>query len=95
MGSMDVYILGQKYTIKGEGSEEYIKKVAAFVDAKIKEVHSNSPHITPLKASILAAINIADELQKIRSDQNSQENISRHISFIEERTEALSGLFEK
>ncbi|MEK6580846.1 MAG: cell division protein ZapA, partial [Nitrospirota bacterium] len=38
---MDVYILGQKYTIKGEGSEEYIKKVAAFVDAKIKEVYSN------------------------------------------------------
>ncbi len=95
MGSVDVYILGQKYTVKGDAPEEYIQKVAAFVDTKIKEVHSNAPNITPLKASILAALNIADELHKLKAAQQSQEDIAKHIRHIEERANALSGLFEK
>ncbi|PIP70818.1 MAG: cell division protein ZapA, partial [Nitrospirae bacterium CG22_combo_CG10-13_8_21_14_all_44_11] len=40
MSSVDVYILGQKYTVKGDAPEEHIQKIAAFVDAKIKEVYS-------------------------------------------------------
>jgi len=95
MGSVDVYILGQKYTIKGEGSEEHIQKIAAFVDAKIKEVYSNAPNIAPLKASILASLNIADELYRLKTDQKSQEDIASRIRHIEERANALSGLFEK
>ncbi len=89
MGSVDVYILGQKYTVKGDAPEEYIQKIAAFVDAKIKEVYGNAPNVTPLKASILAAMNIADELHKLKTDQDS---IARHI---EETANVLSGLFEK
>jgi cell division protein ZapA len=50
MGSIEVDILGQKYTIKGEASEEYMKKLAAFVDQKLKEVHSLHLTIAPLKA---------------------------------------------
>ncbi|TAL25557.1 MAG: cell division protein ZapA [Nitrospirae bacterium] len=95
MVSMDVYILGQKYTIKGEGSEEYIKKVAAFVDAKIKEVYNNAPNITPLKASILASLNIADELHRLKTDRKVQEDIVKHLGHIEESADVLSGLFEK
>ncbi len=89
MGSVDVYILGQKYTIKGDAPEEHIQKVAAYVDAKIKEVHSNAPNITPLKASILAALYIADELHKTKAEN---ENIAMHI---EKSANALAGLFEK
>lgn len=89
MGSVDVYILGQKYTVRGDATEEYIQTVASFVDAKIKEVYSNAPNVTPLKASILAALNIADELHRLKEDQ---ENIARHI---EERINVLTGLFEE
>ncbi|MDA8104154.1 MAG: cell division protein ZapA [Nitrospiraceae bacterium] len=88
MGSIEVTILGQKYTIKGEASEEYIRKLASFVDEKMKEVYHSSPGISPLKAAILASLNIADELHKFREDQ---ENITRNI---EERTNALTGLFD-
>lgn len=88
MGSVEVTILGQKYTLKGDASEEYIKKLAAYVDGKLKEVHSASPSITPLKAAILASLTIADELHKLRDDQ---ELIARNI---EERTNALTGLFD-
>jgi len=95
VASINVYILGQKYTIKGDATEEYIQNIAAFVDSKIKEVYNNAPNVTPLKASILAALNIADELHKMKADQKSHEDIAKHIGHIEERANTLSGLFEK
>ncbi|MDH4231502.1 MAG: cell division protein ZapA [Nitrospirota bacterium] len=88
MGSIEVDILGQKYTIKGEAPEEYMKKLAAFVDQKLKEIHSSSPTIAPLKAAILASLNIADELHRLREEH---ENAARTI---EEKANALTGLFD-
>ena len=88
MGSVEIQILGQKYTIKGEASEEYIKRLAAYVDEKLKEIHTANPSITPLKASILASLNIADELHRIRDEH---EIAARNI---EEKTNALTGLFD-
>jgi len=88
MGSTEVYILGQKYTIKGDAPEEYIREIASFVDKKLKEVHNSIPNITPVKASILAALDIADELFKLRSEQ---EVITKTI---EEKAERLASLFD-
>lgn len=87
MGSTEVYILGQKYTIKGDEPEEYIRELASFVDKKLKEVYSSAPNITPVKASILAALDIADELFKIK---NQQEELTK----IEEKASALASLFD-
>jgi cell division protein ZapA len=88
MGSTEVYILGQKYTIKGDAPEEYIREIASFVDKKLKEVHNSIPNITPVKASILAALDIADELFKLR---NEQEVMTKTI---EEKAERLASLFD-
>jgi len=88
MGSVEIHILGQKYTIKGDASEEYIKRLAAYVDEKLKEIHTANPNITPLKASILASLNIADELHRIRDEHDI---VARNI---EEKTNALTGLFD-
>jgi len=88
MGSTEVYILGQKYTIKGDAPEEYIREIASFVDTKLKEVHNSIPNITPVKASILAALEIADELFKLRSEQDV---LTKNI---EEKAERLASLFD-
>jgi cell division protein ZapA len=88
MGSVEVYILGQKYTMKGDAPEEHIQQLANFVNDKIKEVYDKLPNITPLKATILAAITIADELHRIR---NEEESLTKSI---EEKAVALSQLFE-
>ena len=88
MGSVEVTILGQKYTVKGDAPEDHIRKLASFVDAKLKEVYTAAPGITPLKAAILASLDIADELYKLRE---AQEKITRTI---EERANALTGLFD-
>lgn len=86
MGIAEVYILGQKYIVKGEASEEHIRKVALYVDEKLKEVYNCQPGITPLKASIIAALNIADELFRVKDEQKE---LAR---FIEEKTDTLTAL---
>lgn len=91
MGSVEVNILGQKYIIKGDAPPEHIRRLADFVDEKLKEVYSNAPDITPLKASILAALNIADELHKIKSEYSI---ISQSIKNIEDKADGIIRLFD-
>jgi len=88
MGSTEVFILGQKYTLKGDAPEEYIRELASYVDTKLKEVYKATPNITPVKASILAAIDIADELFKIK---NRQDEITTNI---EKKAATLASLFD-
>ena len=100
MGSTEVYILGQKYTIKGDEPEEYIRDLASFVDKKLKEVYNSSPNITPVKASILAALDIADELFKMKIQQEEATKISKrkplpsHRCSIETRHPLSTVVFE-
>ncbi|MCX8030181.1 MAG: cell division protein ZapA [Thermodesulfovibrionales bacterium] len=86
MGSIEVYILGQKYTIRGDESPEYIKQLANYVDSKLKEVCSNTPNLTPLKAVILASLNIADEFHKLKNEYNA---ITSNLSNIGQKTDFL------
>ena len=88
MGSVEVYILGQKYTIKGDAPEEYIRKLASYVDAKLKEVNSSLPNMMPVKALILTSLNIADELFRLR---NEQEKLAK---VIEDKADVLTALFD-
>ncbi|MDK2985529.1 MAG: cell division protein ZapA [Clostridia bacterium] len=59
-----VNIHGQEYTIKGNDSEEYIKKLADYVDEKMREIASKNSNLPPIKVAVLAALNLADELHK-------------------------------
>lgn len=87
----EVHILGQAYMVKGAESPDYVKELAAFVDGRIKEVYTVLPGTPPLRATILAALNIADELFKAR---NAQAALSQGIREIETKADAIIGLFE-
>lgn len=91
MGSVEVNILGQKYIIKGDAPPEYIRQLAEIVDQKLKEVYLNVPNITPLKAAILAALNIADEFQKLKAQYD---NITQELKNIEDKTDNIIKLFD-
>ena len=55
-----VRIAGEDFTIVAPESDEYIRRVASYVDSKIAEI-SVSAKIPLIDATILAACNIADE----------------------------------
>ncbi len=60
---MRVKIFGSEYPLRGE-SEEFTKKVAGYVDAMINSIHDKIPEQPPLTISVLAALNITEDLLK-------------------------------
>ncbi|MEW6410199.1 MAG: cell division protein ZapA [Nitrospirota bacterium] len=87
--STEVTILGQCYTVKGEADEEYIKTISRYVDNKMKELHTLNPRLTQLKLAILTAINITDELFKIKNEQELLDSI------LNEKTKDIFSLIEE
>ncbi|MGI9950970.1 cell division protein ZapA [Moorellaceae bacterium AZ2] len=63
-----VTIFDQEYILKGTETPEYMRALAAYVDRKMRQISQKSPHYPPVKIAVLAALNIADELNKIRQD---------------------------
>ncbi|GFN23161.1 cell division protein ZapA [Thermanaeromonas sp. C210] len=63
-----VTIFDHEYVLKGTETPEYMRALAAYVDRKMRQVGEKNPHYPPVKIAVLAALNIADELNKIRQD---------------------------
>ncbi|MBC7335187.1 MAG: cell division protein ZapA [Clostridia bacterium] len=63
-----VSILGQEYRLKGTEPEPYVKRLAAYVDAKLRQIVQKNPHLPLGKAAVMAAILIADEYHKLQED---------------------------
>ena len=60
--SVSVEILGQRYPIRAALDPEYIRRLAAYVDGKIRAASDSAPSSDPVRLAVLAALNIADEL---------------------------------
>lgn len=67
----DVFIGGRNFTVVGNESSEYVYKLAAYVDEKIKEMTDKNDKLSGSMAAILAALNIADELHKTTQELDS------------------------
>ena len=67
-----VQIFGQSYTIQGELDEEYVQKLAAYVDEKMRAIASLTSTVDTQKAAILAALAISDELHSLRKEQGEE-----------------------
>ena len=61
-----VKIGGREYTIRSVESQEYIHKVAIYVNNKIEEVEARQPNLSTSMVVMLAAINLADEVIKLQ-----------------------------
>lgn len=68
--SIKVKIFGSEYPLRGE-SEEFTKKVAGYVDTMINSIHDKIPEQPPLTISVLAALNITEDLLK-EKDKNRE-----------------------
>ncbi len=60
--TVDVEIFGQKYTLLGEADDQYVRRLAKYVDEHMKSVSNGLKTATPSKLAVLAAINIAHQL---------------------------------
>ena len=75
-----IQILGQNYTIKSSADEEYIKKVAMYVENKMKELKDSGMDSNQhLKIAVLACMNIADELLQEKSTHKEDNELINKI----------------
>ena len=85
-----ISIFGQEYSVKAPADETYIKKIAEYLDEKMREVQSGfSTTQSSTRIAILAGMNITDELftekQSGESDNSeAEEKISSLIELIDE-----------
>jgi cell division protein ZapA len=63
---IQVEINGQRYPIRSSLDPEYIARLAAFVDDKMRAAADATPSTDAVRQAVLAALNIADELFRYR-----------------------------
>ncbi len=66
-----VEIFGQTYTVRAGADPGYIESVAAFVDQQMRDVSRTSRAVDSVRIAVLTALNIADELFRLRSEVRS------------------------
>jgi cell division protein ZapA len=69
-GSVRVEIFDQAYNLRGS-DPEYIMKLAEYVDSKMRAVAEATNTIDTVRLAVLAALNIADEYQMLKRNQDS------------------------
>lgn len=68
--SFRVSIFGMEYDIRGESDEEYVRQLAECVDSVMNEIYDRTRIVSMERIAILAALNIADRMNKERQKLN-------------------------
>jgi cell division protein ZapA len=63
---LSVEIHGQRYPIRSTLDQEYVARLAAYVDEKMRAAAESTPTSDSLRLAVLAALNLADELFRCR-----------------------------
>ena len=66
-----VRIAGNEYALLADLPEEYIHKVAIYVDKKMAEVSRQRDNLSTAMIAVMAAINIADEVMELRGEKEA------------------------
>ena len=79
---VQISIFGQEYSVKAPADPDYIKKIAEYLDDKMREVQSGfSTTQSSTRIAILAGMNITDELFTARqSDKSDSTEVEEKIS---------------
>ena len=84
-----VEINGQRYPIRSGLDPEYVTRLAIYVDEKMRAAAESTPTGDSLRLSILAALNIADELFRCRDLNDTRDGR------LAERAQALERLVDR
>lgn len=95
MNIVTVKINGVEYNLKGEEQEEYLHKVAGYVDKKVKNILENNSKLSTASAAILSAVNVVDDMFKKQNEYEKflekVEQIQKSQKSYQEEIESLKG----
>ncbi|MBI2987184.1 MAG: cell division protein ZapA [Deltaproteobacteria bacterium] len=78
--AVDVEIMGEKFTVRSDADESYVRKVAGYVDGKMQEVMKTTRPVAKSSVAMLAALNIADEYQRLKDNYDAILQRLNHLS---------------
>lgn len=79
-GRVDVEIFGKVYTVRGDKDPEYVRRVAEFVDRKMREISQVTETVSTSRIAILASLNIADELMTLLEESEQLKSRMRELT---------------
>ena len=68
MKGVTVEIMDQNLTVASESGADWVKSVAETVDDRIKQLRASTQTASSVNLAILAALNLADELEKLKKE---------------------------
>lgn len=92
--AITVEIYDQTYRLHGN-DREYVEKLAATVDAKMRAVAAQGRTVDSLRVAVLAALNLADELARLEERYAAVTSSSDSVASIRSRAHSLSGLLDE
>jgi cell division protein ZapA len=84
-----VEIHGQRYPIRSALDQDYVVRLASYVDEKMRAAAESTPTGDSLRLAVLAALNIADELFRCRDSNRTRDGR------LAERAEELERLLDR
>ena len=88
---IEVEIYGQRFAIKGDADEAYVKRLAANVDQEIRSLAKGMQTTTLARLAVLACLNLAHQVYQLeaRRQQDTQDVESRAASLLQSIDEQL------
>ena len=71
MKGVNVEIMGQNLTVASDAGDQWIQDIARTVDGKIKNIRAGTQAVSSIHLAILAALNFADELERLRQEHQA------------------------
>ncbi|MGH9427861.1 MAG: cell division protein ZapA [Terriglobia bacterium] len=86
--TIEVEIYGQKYTIRGEAEEAYVRQLAHFIDEHMRGLAQGMKTATLSKLAVLTAINLAHQLfEAEKKRQQGDADVERRMMSLMESIE--------
>jgi cell division protein ZapA len=77
---VQVEILGQVFSVTSEDGEEHLRRVAGYVDEKMRDVMAGGKVASSFTAAVMTALNIASEYQKLQQDLMEVERVINRLA---------------
>jgi cell division protein ZapA len=74
---MEIKILGKTYSIRSEFDERFMNQTADLVNGKMRELSTKVGPVAAEKIAVLAAMNFAGELLKLRREEEDRRMLLR------------------
>jgi cell division protein ZapA len=70
--AIEVTIFNQTYRLRSKTDEEHVRQIAQLVDERMRRISSQMTTHDVVKIAVLTALNIADEMQNLRTYYESE-----------------------